>query len=265
MMLAALVAGACGRIGYDAQGGGESGEDAAELDAAELDAVDDPLRVGCQVHLAMDEAGWTGATGEVVDGCGGDDSGTATGGATTEVDPVRGTVGVFGGGTGCVRIPDRPALHPGPALTMSAWVYPTALNGTTEYGMISKRVTYGDSNEYSVFVWTGDQVWVDLDTENDRFGGGAALRNGGWRQVTVVYDGAGAAATRARVYLDGVLDHESVETSGSLTSFAADLFVGCLPLGGPAQGWVGKLDDAIVWTRALDASEVADWYQRTRR
>ena len=39
--------------------------------------------------------------------------------------------------------------------------------------------------------------------------------------------------------------------------FRSPLWIGCLPLGAPAQGFSGLLDEVAVWHRALSASEVA--------
>jgi len=242
----------CGRVGYD---------------PLDRDAADgpDPLLAGCVVDLRMDEPAWVGSPGEVVDWCGGDDPGTATGGATTVADPVRGRVGIFSGGTSCVVIPDRPPLRAADQLTMSAWVYPTALDGSREFGVVSKRVDYQVDNAYSMFLWTGDHVWVDLDTEDNRFDGAAVLVNDRWQQITVVYDGREPAGVRARVFVDGALDLQASEDSAVLTPFTADLYVGCLPLSGPAQAFAGRLDDVVVWTRALAPGEVTAWYDATRR
>ncbi len=264
---------ACGRIGYDPLDGDADPDTDPDADPdsavdADGDAPDtgpDPLLVGCVVYEHMDEAAWTGVPGEVDDACGGDDLGTAVGGATTVSNGVRGRAGSFPGGAGCVNVPASAALHANGALTLSAWVFPTALNGVTEYGVLSKRTNFGQDTEYSVFVWTSDNVYVDVDTENDREpGGNVALVNDTWQQLTVTYDGALAGAERVHIYVNGALDLTKAETSATVPLSGAGLSVGCLPLGGPAQGWVGKLDEVVVWNRALSSAEVAAWYQQTR-
>ena len=260
--IVALSGAGCGRIGYDAVTDAGAETDAA-VDAA-VDAGPDPLLAGCVLYQHMDEPSWSGLSGEVGDACGDDDRGTATAGATTVASGVRGRAGEFSGGSSCVRIADRAGLHAGAALTISAWVFPTALDGSREFGIVSKRVDYGVAGEYSVFLWSGDHVYVDVDTENDRLNGSAVLVNDAWQQVTVVYDGAVASDQRIRTYVDGALDVIATETSATATAFATDLYVGCLPLGMPAQAFVGKLDEIVIWTRALSPAEVGAWYQQTR-
>jgi hypothetical protein len=115
--LVSLVLG-CGRLSFDAPGRvADAGADAAVAFGA-----------SCAVGLAMDEAVWTGAAGEVLDSCGGG-RGTAVQGAQDVDDTARGRTGEFPVPSGCLKIADAPALHATIALTLSAWVYPLALDG----------------------------------------------------------------------------------------------------------------------------------------
>jgi MSHA biogenesis protein MshQ len=217
---------------------------------------------GCQAWFEMSETAWDGTPGEVYDSCGGDDNGTAAAGAQTMNDPARGRVALFVGDPSSIEIPDRPELRATTELTMSAWVYPTQLGG--DYGIISKRVSIDNANAYNIFV-SGDRVWVDLETDDDRFPvPDSVLALDTWRMITVVYDGNAPEEERVRVYLDDEPPYYHGETSSSLgENPTANLWVGCLPLNSPAQSWNGFIDDAIVWTRALSDSEVEAWYDMT--
>jgi MSHA biogenesis protein MshQ len=239
LVLVALVG--CGRMRFD----GVDEPDAAAPDAQE----DDPLLRDCVLRLTMDEPAWTGAPGEVIDTCGGDDNGTAQNGATTVANGVHGRGGSFTEPM-CVTIPDSPRLRATGSLTVSAWVYPTGLDQVNELGILSKRVDFNVEGEYSVFLWTGDKAWIDIDTEDDRFDGSVTFTNNKWQQLTMVYDGGRATGSR--------------ETAAAITQFGAPVSVGCLPLSGPAQSFIGQLDEVVVWRRALDATEVAQWYAATK-
>jgi hypothetical protein len=90
-----MLVGGC-RLNFDASSARPT--DAAA--DAEPDAVVDVPRPpvvdfggDCAVGLALDEASWTGAAGEVRDACGGDNNGAAVRGASRVDDPVRGAVG----------------------------------------------------------------------------------------------------------------------------------------------------------------------------
>lgn len=263
VLLPTLLLAGCGRFAFDAAGDGGAGGDAAPGDGAPADGL--AVLAGCVLHLAMDEASWSGTPGEVANGCPGL-SGRAVGGATVIDDPLRGRVGLFVGDPSCVEIGDAPALNPTDQLTMSAWVYPTALDGSTPYGIVSKRAGYLVDAQYTLFIWTGDTPWVDLDTEDDRFDTATALPAATWTQLTVVFDGRLTPDQRVRVYRDGVLEHTAAESSATIPTLASPLTVGCMPdLQGSEVSFVGRLDDVAVWTRALDPTEVTAWYEATRR
>jgi hypothetical protein len=134
--------------------------------------------------------------------------------------------------------------------------------------VIAKRNDYTmDDAEYTMFVWTDNTVWVDLDSRNDRNHGNKPLINGQWQQITVVYDGAQPAAARVRIYLDAELDAVLGETSASLTPYPSALSIGCLPelpATKPQIAFGGRIDDAGIWTRAFSPADVAAWYAATR-
>ncbi len=254
---------ACGRVDFG------SLRDAAPM----RDADDIDMPEGCALYFKMDEPAWTGAAGEVRDSCG-TNPGTAVNGITTAEDPVRGRVGMFSHETGCIEVPDAPSLHATTALTISAWIKPAMLS-PSGFGIVSKRIDYTKSTEYSVFVWAANngmgstnQLYVDIDTENDRNSDPTTtLVDGAWRQVTVVYDGSQPMPARVRYYVDGTFTFAAPETSSSIAVPPAEpnLAVGCLPLNAPAQSFIGALDDVVIWRRALAASEVADWHTATHR
>lgn len=251
-MLAPFLLG-CGRLSFDQVDDGDHTTD---------------FGAGCVVGLRMDEAAWTAQAGEVLDSCGGDNSGTAVRGAQPIDDAARGRAGVFPVPSGCIQIANAPTLHATTALTLSAWVYPTALDGINPYGVIAKRTDFlFDDAEYTMFVWTDNTVWVDLDSRNDRNHGTRPLRNGQWQQITVVYDGTLPVLQRVTIYVDGVLDAVLRETSASLTPYPSALSVGCLPeipAFIPQIALGGRIDDAGIWTRAFSAQEVDAWYQATK-
>jgi hypothetical protein len=222
--------------------------------------------VGCAVGLALDEPAWTGAPGEVRDACAGN-HGTAAGDAVRVEDPARGAVGALPLPAGCIKIPDAASLHATTGLTISAWVYPQALDGVNPYGIVAKRTDFEhDDAEYTLFAWTDNTVWFDLDSRNDRSHGATPLVNGRWQQVTLVYDGTRPMAQRVTLYIDGAIDAVLPETSATLTAYPSTLSIGCLP--DPPDMEIalgGRIDDVGIWTRAFSTAEVLAWYDATRR
>jgi hypothetical protein len=257
-----LVLAACGRLAFDPQ---------VELsDAAEAhDAAPPAFGAGCVVGLDLEEATWTNPASPVVNRCTPGSSGSPAPGARRVDDAVRGRVGEISAPTGCIHIAEAPALHATTGLTLSAWIYPLALDGFNPFGVIAKRTDFAiDDAEYTMFVWTDNTVWVDLDSRNDRNHGARRLSNGRWQQVTVVFDGSLPAAARVTIYVDGAPDATIAESSATLAPYPSALAVGCLPArpaAEPQSALAGRIDDVGVWTRAFTPAEVADWYKATAR
>jgi hypothetical protein len=200
--------------------------------------------------MHMDEAAWTGAASEVGDTSGLAHHGTAVAGATTAAGRF-GRAGSFPGGAGCVTVPDRADLRPDDALTISLWMNPNAV-GQTELGVIAKRISFLQDSAYALYVDTQGALGVDVDTEDNRFfSGTGVVGNGRWTHVAIVYGGGIVTA-----YVNGSPAAQSADSARALTPFRSPLWIGCLPLGAPAQGFSGLLDEVAVWHRALSASEV---------
>jgi hypothetical protein len=226
------------------------------------------LARGCALKAAMDETAWPTAGSPVINSCGsGSAGGHLTGtGAMPATDPSRGHVGSFSGNA-CVDFTSTAALHGTTGLTMSAWVKPTALDGQTSNGVITKRDDRMVRSEYALFAWTGNHVWIDLG-DTDRYSGTATLANGVWVQLTAVFDGTRAATDRVRLFINGVADplqHAVIGNLGTtLPSYDAPLHLGCTPAPSAApatqQTFMGDLDNVTIWNRALSDDEIAALY-----
>lgn len=251
LCLAALCAG-CGSVERRPPDGG-------------VDASIDLMR-GCALEVKMDEMSWPATGNPVANSCGmagGHVTGT---GAMPVVDGTRGRVGSFSG-TACIDFASSPALHGTTGLTMSAWVRPTALDGQTSNGVITKRMDRSVQSEYSLNVWTGNHVWVDFG-DSDRFSGTATLTDNVWVQLTAVFDGTRAMTDRVRLFINGVpdpLQHTTIGNLGTtLPAYDAPVHVGCTPtqmtMPPTQQTFLGQLDNVRVWNRALSDDEIQQLY-----
>ena len=152
-------------------------------------------------------------------------------------------------------------------LTMSAWVRPTALDGQTSNGVITKRMDRSVQSEYSLIVWTGNHVWVDFG-DSDRFSGTATLSNNVWVQLTAEFDGTRPMTDRVRLFINGVPDPLQHTTIGNLDttlpSYDAPVHIGCTPapsaMPATQQTFMGQLDNVTMWSRALTDDEIAALY-----
>jgi hypothetical protein len=267
----------CGRFGFDAHDGSASSlpPDAA-MDAATAPPMDTgpDFTAGCAVLLHMDETAWINRSGsgsaapgatDVVNACDGGNPGQALGNPQPTTDSIRGTVGDFNASS-CIQLTRDTPARADTAVTTSAWLRMTG-DPANSFGVVAKRVDVNNDNEYAMFVWTDSHVFADIDGIGDRFSGVAVIPTGIWTQITMVYDGSLPQDQRTRIYVNGVLDKVGGDTSALISQAAsgAPLSVGCLPLGGIAQSFVGQLDDIGVWTRAFSDADVDAWYQLTRK
>lgn len=240
-----------------------SGESDAppSVDDATMDTPSDPLMVGCQGWWKMDETDWSGG---VVDSCGGDDNGTPSGSALLENDSLRGRTARTT--DGCISIPDSPRMRPGAAFTVSAWIKPNCT--CDDEGIVSKRTGFQQDSAFALYLTKNGGVdyhlWVDVDTENNRFEHPGDTFGMGWRLVTVTFDGSKPREERVSIYLDGAFKAHAPEDSTTIappTGTPPPVSIGCLPNGG--QSLNGLVDDVAMWSRALSSSEVQSWYART--
>jgi hypothetical protein len=227
------------------------------------------LARGCALKAQMDEASWPTTGSPVVNSCGGG-GGRITGtGAMPINDTVRGHVGSFSAAGGaCIDFTSTAALHGTTGLTMSAWIKPTALDNQTSNGVVTKRLDRSVQSEYSLFVWTGNHVWVDFG-DSDRYSGTATLSNNVWVQLTAVFDGTRTATDRVRLFINGVgdpLQHVVIGNLGTtLPSYDSPVHVGCTPAPSVTptptqQTFTGELDNVTIWNRALSDEEIAKLY-----
>lgn len=234
----------------------------AQPDATD-DAMEDTLMADCEGLWHMDEDDWTSG---VLDSCGGDDDGAPSGSAMLEDDSVRGRVARTT--DGCITVPDSPRLRPHGAFTVSAWIQPNCM--CDDEGIVAKRTGFGTDSAYAMYLSKNGgadyHLWVDVDTENNRFEhtGDAFVLD--WRQVTMTFDGAREASERVAIYIDGELKTYVAEDSTTVAvpqGTPPPVSIGCLPNGGTSLN--GLVDDVAIWSRALSETEVGAWHMRTSR
>jgi hypothetical protein len=120
--------------------------------------------------------------------------------------------------------------------------------------VIAKRTSFLVESAYALYVDETGRLGIDVDTEDNRFFSGPVAANGRWMHVAIVYDGARSNVT---AYVNGAPAAASGVPGTSIEAFTSPLWVGCLPLGTPAQGFSGLLDEVAIWHRALSPAEVA--------
>lgn len=157
-------------------------------------------------------------------------------------------------------VPDADQFDNTSRLSISFWTYPTTADGVAR-GYICKRVDSTTGQAYCIFNWTGNKVYVDFDASNDRFSSNTALAMNTWYHIVVTYDGTQAFASRAKIYINGVLDQTSSETSTSIPNYASDIAIGKMPA---QNASTARIDEVAIWNTTLTAAEVLTIYNRQR-
>ena len=198
--------------------------------------------------LAADLSGhYTFDTGTAADGSAGSaQDGSLVGNATTVVDATRGMVLSLDGTGDSVQIA---GTFGNPSeVTIGGWVNFSGA-GRQEFISLDDRVHIAlDDGGSGVkgSIQTGASSWLDLPS-------GQSLSGTGWHHVMYSYSDS---ADRHTLYIDGVevataTTASSIDWTGATTTFIGEHPGGVFSLQGLA-------DDVRIYTRALDATEIAN-------
>jgi hypothetical protein len=192
--------------------------------------------------------GWWKGDGDAKDSSGLGHDGTIYAGVTFAAG-LSGQAFSFGPTGNRVVIPDSPDFELTNALTMGAWVYPTA----NSWGIFGRFI--GANVPYSL-------------TMNNAGGVGMGLQSAGvidnlftpivyqtWTQVTATWD---AASGEMRVYLNGVLATNkttSIIPAANFNTNNPGVVIGNGDDGG--FPFVGLIEDVVLYSRVLSPAEIA--------
>ncbi len=178
--------------------------------------------------------------------------------------PVDG-VGLHGGPVTVLRgtpeqlysIPVNDPIGGLTAATMTGWFFRAATNQSAVMGWCPNTsfrfflTWFTDSNVYAV-------------VENGVTAGrNVALAGIGWHHFVLSYDGSRAAADRALIYIDGVLQTTAVVANNPAASLGTATQLANYSIGydfSDNQYAVGSAEDCAVWSRALSADDALSLY-----
>ncbi len=169
--------------------------------------------------------------------------------ATWTTSGKYGNALAFNGTNSVVNIPDAASLRLTTAMTLEAWVYPTAA-GNQWRTVVMKEV----ANELSYALYANEDVdvpaaYVRIGSTSRRVGGASALPLNTWTHLAATY-----ASGALRIYVNGTLV-STQSVTGSIASATRPLRIGGNTVWG--EYFAGRIDEVKVYNRALSAAEIA--------
>jgi hypothetical protein len=197
--------------------------------------------------------GWWKAEGNAQDSAG-TNNGVLQGGAGYAAGKV-GQAFSLDGSTGCVQIPDAPALRPA-SLTVEAWVLLDSTSGLRT--VLAKPVGSGTSDSYALWLNSGSlNGQVCNATGCTPLSAPTPLTTGAWHHVAYTVDDN---AHQHVLYVDGA----QVASAPATVSAGYDTQPLLLGRGTdntqPAYFLQGLIDEASIYNRALTPAEIASIY-----
>ncbi|MGH1338200.1 MAG: T9SS type A sorting domain-containing protein [Aureispira sp.] len=129
-----------------------------------------------------------------------------------------------------VEILDDDKLDGSTGLTYFAVIRPNNLDSREAYGILGKRITFTNPSHYAYtwFFWTGNRMYMDLNTQDNRLNTNAAFNNATNYIVAMEFDGTLPRNERSKLYNAGEVIRVSAENSTTIVNSSEDLVLGAL-------------------------------------
>jgi hypothetical protein len=173
-------------------------------------------------------------------------------------DTIPGSALSFDGSGTYISIPNSSVLNPSTAVTIEAWVYPTATNNL-------RGIFYAGSSGYKLSIHNGaleSEIWLD-----NGFGGQGSLLNGSsipafqWSHVAVTYEKNGSYD----IYLNDSLVVTSSALSYNLLPSSSTMAIGVWYPGLATNVFSGAIDEVRIWGVARTKDEIREDMHTTLR
>jgi hypothetical protein len=126
-------------------------------------------------------------------------------------------------------VADHPLLDGTTGITYFAVIRPYNINGSAR-GILGKRITFTVEQQYAYtwFFYTGNRLFLDVHTNNNRFNTTATFSNSTNYLLNWRFDGSKAASQRSRIRSGNSILTTAFEASSSLPNSNQDLAIGAL-------------------------------------
>ena len=161
----------------------------------------------------------------------------------------------FSGNTDYMIIPASSNLSLSQSLSLSFWYMPTS----TSLGYILDRDLCFPNPDWSVY-WSGSKIGIRFGVSGTDYSmeSTSALALNQWHHVVVVRDYAGA---NIKMYVDGSYNNSIAFPASLFTNTSIPIHVGDAVCNRTSEpNFAGKIDDIMIWSRALSAGEAQQVY-----
>ena len=201
-----------------------------------------PAPTGLVAAYGFDEASGTSAG----DASGSGNTGTISGATRTATGKYGGALS-FDGVNDSVSIPDASSLDLTSAMTLEAWVQPTA---TTSWRTVLLKERPGGFG-YALYSGTDTNrpgAFAEINGAERETRGTAALALNAWTHLAATYDGAAL-----RLFVNGA-QAASLAVGGNMTTTTGPLKIGGNAVWG--EWFKGLIDEVRVYAKTLTAAEI---------
>lgn len=156
----------------------------------------------------------------------------------------------FDGSNDYVSVADNNALSPSSALTLSAWINPTAIGANIPV-IFSKQTSGGGAGDYYLNISsTGGRFLINNTTLAFTY----TFSTSRWYYIVGVYD---ASTTSMKVYINGTQIATTSSAPASMTNTTAPLYIGTDPNSiTSTYSFNGLIDEAKIFSSALTSAQV---------
>ena len=210
---------------------------------------------GLKGQWKMNQLSWSGVSGEVIDGSGQDNHGTARNGATISDRGKFNNAGDFDGVNDYIQVPDDSSLDFSSALTIEAWFKADALGKE----IICKSASNADEN-YRIFIGDNNYVYFDYGNASQYADTSAfTFKIGDWYHLATTVQ----AGQPGRIYLNGQeassYAHQYAAPNPLLVNNSALQIGGCVFTD---RYFDGLIDNVTVYNRVKTATEINSDYAK---
>lgn len=182
------------------------------------------------------------------DSSGQTNTGTLNAGVTWSSTGKAGKALAFNGTNGMVTVADKASLDLTTAMTLSAWVNPSA-NANWRTVLLKEAGTNLVYGLYSSDTGSLPNVYFRTGSTDRSLVGTGALPTNTWTHLASTYDGS-----NLRLYVNGTLVR-TVAATGNMSASTGALRIGGNSIWG--EYFAGLIDEAHIYSRALSAAEIA--------